>query len=75
MVPNKAGSLRFRAFATAAGEPNRVVECYSKTDGILYAEEQPIGTVNAATGAISISTPTFNVARWKTVKVAQSLWG
>lgn len=68
VAPHKPGSLKFDAIATSSGEPNRVVTISSKSNGILYAEGQPVGTVNATTGAVSLSTPTFEVQRWKTVK-------
>lgn len=67
-VPMRAGSLRFKAIATAAGHPNRVVEVWADASGTVWCEGSAIGTLNATTGALSLSSPTFTVRRWKTVK-------
>lgn len=76
-APMRAGSLRFKAIATAAGHPNRVVEIWADASGTVWCEGSAIGTLNAATGALSLSSPTFSVRRWATVKrrVATDLAG
>lgn len=67
-APLRAGTLRFKAIATAAGHPNRVVEVWADASGTVWCEGSAIGTLNATTGALALSSPTFSVRRWKTVK-------
>lgn len=67
-APLRAGTLRFKAIATAAGHPNRVVEVWADASGTVWCEGSAVGTLNATTGALALSSPTFTVRRWKTVK-------
>lgn len=67
-APVRAGSLRFKALATAAGHPNKVVEVWADAAGTVWCEGSAVGTFNASTGALNITSPTFTARRWQTVK-------